>query len=335
MQDALFYEKFDDSRLKCYLCPRYCLIKPGQIGFCGVRKNINGSLKTLVYGKPSAVNVDPIEKKPLYHFLPGTKIVSVGTAGCNMACKFCQNCDLSVSKFDESQAITLPPQRLTQLAVHYNSGAIAYTYNEPTIFAEYAMETARISQKHNIKNVMVTNGYITSEVIEKVYKNIDAANIDLKSFNSEFYKKLTLSRLEPVLDSIKQIKQLGKWIEITTLVIPGSNDNENEIARIAEWIISELGTDVPLHLSAFHPAHKMNNIPATTPTTLHHLRKVALQKGLHFVYLGNIGNSDASNTYCPECKSLLIKRTWYENQVLNFANGKCQSCGKSIPGVFN
>jgi pyruvate formate lyase activating enzyme len=335
MQDALFYEKLDNSRLKCTLCPRYCQLKVGQQGFCKVRKNVKGKLKSLVYGKPYAVNVDPIEKKPLYHFLPGIKILSIGTVGCNMACKFCQNCDLSMSNFDESHALSLPPERLAQLAIHYDSKGIAYTYNEPTIYAEYAMDTAKISRKLSIKNVMVTNGYIASEAIDQVYENMNAANIDLKSFNPEFYEKLTLSRLEPILSSIKKIRELNKWIEITTLIIPGSNDSPKEITRICEWILAELGPDVPLHLSAFHPAHKMIHTQATTPSVLQNLRIVAIKTGLHYVYVGNIGNSEGSNTYCPECKSLLIKRSWYDNQILNMDHGKCKNCGMIVAGVFN
>jgi pyruvate formate lyase activating enzyme len=335
MQDALFYEELENTRLKCTLCPRYCQLKIGQLGFCKVRKNVKGKLKSLVYGKPYAVNVDPIEKKPLYHFLPGTKIVSIGTVGCNMACKYCQNCDLSASEFDDSHAISLPPERLAQLAIHYDSKAIAYTYNEPTIFAEYAMDTAKISSNLNIRNVMVTNGYISPEAIDLVYENMDAANIDLKSFNPEFYEKLTLSKLESVLSSILRIKELKKWIEITTLIIPGSNDDAGEVKKICEWILAELGPDVPLHLSAFHPAHKMQNKEATKPSVLQNLRKVAIQTGLNFVYVGNIGNTEGTNTYCPECKSLLIKRTWYENQVVNLESNKCKNCGRNIPGIFN
>jgi pyruvate formate lyase activating enzyme len=310
-------------------------LKDGQHGFCYVRKNVNGKLKTLAYGKPYAVNVDPIEKKPLYHFLPGSRILSIGTAGCNLACKFCQNWDLSVSKFNESQAISLPPERVTQLAVHYKAKSIAFTYNEPTIFAEYAMDTAKLSHGMDLKNVMVTNGYITGEAIDKVYRDMDAANIDLKAFTDQFYEKYTLAQIAPVLNSIKKLKELNKWIELTTLVIPGYNDDEGEIIRMCNWIISEVGTDVPLHLSAFHPDYKFNSVPPTTPSTLIKLRKIALSQGLHFVYLGNIADHEGSNTYCPECTSLLIKRSWYNTEISGLINGHCKQCGYKVPGFFS
>lgn len=335
MQEAMFYKKIDDNRLECYLCPHYCRLKPGQNGFCHVRKNIDGKLQSLVYSKPYAVNVDPVEKKPLYHFLPGTKILSIGTAGCNMACKYCQNWDLSETHYEESRSIDLPPERIVQMASHYEVPAIAYTYNEPTIFAEYAMDTARLSHKMNIKNVMVTNGYITLEVLDQVYENMNAANVDLKAFNENFYTKQTLSHLQPVLDTLKRLKELNKWIEITTLVIPGYNDSESEIGAMCEWIISELDPFVPLHLTAFHPDYKFTHVPATKPGTLIRLRKMAIELGLKYVYIGNIGEDEGSDTYCHNCSELLIKRSWYHTQVMNILDGKCRKCRTKIPGIFS
>ncbi len=335
MQDALFYKNLNSGRVECYLCPHYCKLKAGQIGFCRVRKNVDGKLKSLVYGKPYVVNVDPIEKKPLYHFLPGTKILSIGTAGCNMACKYCQNCDLSATQYQESRAIDLPPERVAQLAVHYESSSIAYTYNEPTIYAEYAMDCAAMGRKMNLKNVMVTNGYINPEAIDKVYENIDAANVDLKAFNENFYTKQTLSHLQPVLYCLKHLKELNKWVEITTLVIPGYNDDENEIISMCKWIIEELSPLVPLHLTAFHPNYQFSHVPATTPSQLMKLHKLARDAGLKYVYVGNIGQNDASNTYCHNCSALLIKRSWYHNQIVNLADGRCTRCNSNIPGIFN
>lgn len=335
MQDAQFYKETDDGRLQCILCPRYCKLKPGQHGFCYVRKNIDGKLKSLVYGKPYAVNVDPIEKKPLFHFLPGTKILSIGTAGCNMACKHCQNWDISEAKYNEARAIDLSPNRLIQLALHNNSQSIAYTYNEPTIFAEYAMDSANAGQEMNIKNVMVTNGYISSEAIAKVYENMNAANVDLKAFNDKFYQKQTLSHLQPVLDSLKKLKALKVWIEITTLIIPTLNDQIEEIVAMCKWIINELNPFTPLHLTAFHPDYKMTNVPATTPSLLLKLRKIALETGLKYVYVGNISDTDASSTYCHNCQTLLIRRSWYSTEVVNMKKGKCLKCDNIIPGVFN
>lgn len=335
MHDAQFYTQLNDGRLQCTLCPRYCKLKAGQHGFCYVRKNVNGTLKTLVYGKPYAVNVDPIEKKPLYHFLPGTKIVSIGTAGCNMACKYCQNWDLSEAKFNESRSIDLPPGRLVQLAEHYESPSIAYTYNEPTIFAEYAMDTATLCQTAHIKNVMVTNGYISEEAINQVYKYIDAANVDLKAFTNTFYEKLTLSKLQPVLTALKRFKQLNKWIEITTLIIPTYNDDETELSRMCEWILTELDAFTPVHFTAFHPDYQLKNVAPTTPTTLLKIRDMALNLGLKYVYVGNVGNSEGSHTYCHHCSKLLIRRSWYSTEIVGLKNGNCMYCGTKIPGIFH
>ena len=334
MENAQFYRQIDNNRILCYLCPRYCKLKEGQIGFCQVRKNVDGQLKSLVFGKPYAVNVDPIEKKPLFHFLPGSKILSIGTAGCNLACKYCQNWDLSNTKFDEDRAINLPPERLIQLATHYKTESIAYTYNEPTIFAEYLMETARLSQPLKLKNVMVTNGYITQEAIDAVYQNIDAANVDLKAFTEQFYAKLTLSHLQPVLDCLKHLKQLNKWIEITNLIIPTFNDQESDIIKMCEWILKELGPMVPLHFSAFHPDYQFTQVPPTTPSMLIKYRHLAMKLGLKYVYVGNISNGEGNNTYCHHCSALLIRRTWYQNVNLGLQDGLCKNCGTTIPGVF-
>lgn len=334
MEDALFYKNLLKGRVECYLCPHYCKLKTGQTGFCRVRKNVDGKLKSLVYGKPYAVNVDPIEKKPLYHFLPGAKILSIGTAGCNLACKYCQNCDLSATQFQEERSIDLPPWRVVQMALHYESDGIAYTYNEPTIFAEYAMDSAALGREQNLKNVMVTNGYINPEAIDQVYQNMDAANVDLKAFDEKFYTRQTLSHLQPVLDCLKRLKELDKWIEITTLVIPGYNDDETEMTRLFEWIITELSPLVPLHLTAFHPDYQFSHVPATMPSELLKFHKRARETGLKYVYIGNVGQNEASDTYCHNCSALLIKRSWYHISFENFKNGHCNRCDTSIPGIF-
>jgi pyruvate formate lyase activating enzyme len=334
VEDALFYKNLDNGRVECYLCPHYCKLKTGQTGFCRVRKNVDGKLKSLVYGKPYAVNVDPIEKKPLYHFLPGSKILSIGTAGCNLACKYCQNCDLSATQFQEARSIDLSPGRVVQMAVHYESEGIAYTYNEPTIFAEYAMDSAALGREQNLKNVMVTNGYINPEAMDQVYQNMDAANVDLKAFNEKFYTRYTLSHLQPVLDCLKRLKELGKWIEITTLIIPGYNDDETEMTRLFEWIITELSPLVPLHLTAFHPDYQFSQVPATMPSELLKFHKRARETGLKYVYVGNVGQNEASDTYCHNCSALLIKRSWYHTSFENFKNGRCSQCSTPIPGIF-
>jgi pyruvate formate lyase activating enzyme len=335
VHDALFYKELKNGRLQCLLCPRYCKLKPGQHGFCYARKNVDGRLMSLVYGKPYAVNVDPIEKKPLFHFLPGSSIVSIGTAGCNMACKYCQNWDISEAKFNESRAIDLPPERVVQMAQHYSSASIAYTYNEPTIFAEYAMDTAELAHQTKIKNVMVTNGYITPEAIDEVYQHMDGANVDLKAFNEKFYQELTLSHLEPVLASLKKLKALGVWIEITTLVIPTYNDDDKEITKMCEWIIEELDAYVPIHFTAFHPDYKLNHTPSTIPGTLLKLRNLAMKVGLKYAYVGNVSNEEGSSTYCHQCKSLLIQRSWHQTEIIILKNGHCGNCRTKIPGIFN
>ena len=334
MHKALFYEHLKDGRLLCTLCPRRCKLKAGQHGFCYVRQNIDGTLYSLAYGKPYAVNVDPVEKKPLYHFLPGTKILSIGTSGCNMACKYCQNWDISEAKFDQKRAFDLPPSRIIQMALHYESKSIAYTYNEPTIFAEYAMDTAQMGKKVSLKNVMVTNGYIEPLAIETVYKNIDAANVDLKAFDEKFYQKLTLSRLEPVLECLKYLKKMKVWIEITNLVIPTYNDDQKTVTRMCEWILQELDEFVPVHFTAFHPDYKLKHVSPTTPDALFKIRKQAMDIGLNYVYVGNIMDGDASNTYCHNCHSLLIKRSWYSTEIKNIKDGRCSNCQTTIPGIF-
>ena len=335
MKEALFYETIKDHMLRCTLCPRYCRLKPGQHGFCYVRKNIDGKLYTLAYGKPYAVNVDPIEKKPLFHFLPGSKILSIGTAGCNMACKFCQNWDISKAKYDQTRAIDLPPERLVQLSFHYNARGIAYTYNEPTIFAEYAMDTAELARANNLKNIMVTNGYISPGAIPQVYKNIDGANVDLKAFSEDFYYKMTLSHLQPVLETLQLLKRRNVWIEITNLIIPTLNDNIDEIRRMSEWILNNLGAETPLHFTAFHPDYKLTSIPPTMPSILLKAREEAQEVGLRYVYVGNVLNEEASSTYCHRCGALLIRRNWYTTSIVNLKNGKCTKCGEKLAGIFD
>lgn len=335
MKPALFYEKISEGRVRCTLCPRYCRLKPNQHGFCFVRKNINGELYSLAYGKPYAVNVDPVEKKPLFHFLPGSQILSIGTAGCNMACKFCQNWDISKASFDQKRALDFSPDRLIQLAYHYHAGSIAYTYNEPTIFAEYAMDTAFLARQHQLRNVMVTNGYITPEAIFKVYENMDAANVDLKSIRENFYQDLTLSRLQPVLECLKILKSMGIWVEITNLVIPGKNEDLKEIRELCEWVLRELGPDVPVHFTAFHPAYRLSDVMPTRASMLLKARKIAIEIGLNYVYVGNIMDEKSSTTYCKNCGTVIIRRTWHSSKTPLLENGSCKKCGQKIPGVFN
>jgi len=334
MQKAQFFEKLSDKKVRCYLCPRDCKIGDGQTGFCFIRKNIDGTLFNLAYGKPYAVHIDPIEKKPLYHFLPGTQILSIGTAGCNLGCKFCQNWDISKAKYDHGKAGTLMPDVAVEKALTSRTRSLAYTYNDPTIWAEYAMDIAKLAHQKNLKNVMVTAGYISLDVIPKVYEHMDAANVDLKSFSEEFYRKITLSHLEPVLKALVALKKMNIWIEITNLVIPTQNDSNEEISDMCKWILDNLGDGVPLHFSAFHPDFKMLHISRTPEKTLLETRDIALNLGIKYVYTGNVFG-DGSNTYCPGCSELLIERNWHTIMKNNVVDNKCPKCKYQLNFIYN
>lgn len=331
MKEARFWERVDE-RVHCYLCPRDCHLGEGQSGFCYVRKNIGGTLYNLAYANPCAVHIDPIEKKPLFHFLPGSRSLSLGTIGCNLGCKFCQNWDISKAKHEKVRTVELPPEAVVGAAIEHKCQSISFTYNEPTIWAEYAMDIAREGKRTGLKHIMVTNGYINIEPLKEIYQYIDAANVDLKSFTEIFYNKFTLSHLEPVLAAITEMKQLGVWVEITTLLIPTINDTPQEIKELTTWIKDNVGCDVPLHFTAFHPDYKLTDLPGTPIKTINTARQIARDTGLHYVYEGNI-HSDGSNTFCPNCGTLLIARDWHTVKVNNLRENRC-SCGWEIQGVF-
>lgn len=332
MKEALFWESHN-GRVWCYLCPRDCKIGDGKVGYCLVRKNIQGKIYLLVYGRPCAVHVDPMEKKPLYHFLPGTDIFSLGTAGCNLGCRFCQNCDISKVPPDKVRSFNLPPEIAVKTAIDNYCKSIAYTYNEPNVWAEYVMDIAQLGRERGLKNVMVTNGYISMKAIGEVYKYIDAANVDLKAITEKFYAKLTNSHLKPVLDAIIELKSMGVWIEITNLIILTLNDSTNELKELCKWIYDNVGDDVPLHFSAFHPDFELLNVTRTPLKTLEMAKMIAMDIGLKYVYLGNVYSEEGSNTYCPSCGKLLITRNWHNINIINLTDGRC-SCGKKISGYF-
>lgn len=333
MEKAKWWKNVEDDKVECQLCPRSCKIFEGKIGFCQVRKNVEGSLISLVYGRPCAVNIDPIEKKPLYHFYPDTNILSIGTTGCNLACKFCQNWTMSRSKVDEVRLQRLSPEKAVRTAIANNCPGIAYTYNEPTVWAEYAMDIAKLGRQKEIKSVMVTNGYIQKEARRALYPWIDAANVDLKSIKPEFYRKLTQAELEPVLETLKDLKSMGVWIEVTNLVIPTVNDSTDELKELCEWVIGNLGNDVPIHFSAFHPTYKMTDKPRTSVEKLEQARSIARDLGVKYVYVGNV-SSNGLNTYCPNCGKLLIKRSWL-SMTRNYLDGdSCPKCQTKIDGRF-
>jgi pyruvate formate lyase activating enzyme len=335
LKEALWWEKTDNEKLLCTLCPRYCKIGEGQPGFCYIRQNHDGVLYTLGYGHPTGFAIDPIEKKPLNHFLPGTSILSFGTAGCNLGCKFCQNWSTSKSKLDEMNSLTASPEYVIALAKKYSVPSIAYTYNDPTIFGEYVIDISRIGREEGLKSVMVTAGYIDKKARKDIYKYIDAANVDLKGFTEKFYHKLTISRLADVLDTLCWLKnETDIWFEITTLLIPDENDSPDEIKNECEWILNNLGDSVPLHFTAFHPDFKMLDKEPTPGNTLTMARNIAIAQGIKFCYVGNVHNIDGQATYCPSCSKKIISRDWNSVRFNKLINGKCPECGTPIPGVF-
>jgi len=335
LHEARWWEAEPDGRVHCYLCPRHCRMHPGQAGFCFIRINQGGKLYSLGYGSPAALQVDPIEKKPLNHFLPGTRVFSMGTAGCNMGCFFCQNWDISKSRSDQVRSQHVPPEDVPLLALKYGCESIAFTYNEPTIWGEYIIDICKEARKLGLKTVMVTNGYITYDAFHDIYDHIDAANVDLKAFSENFYGKITLTHLQPVLETLAWLKnETPVWFEITNLMIPTLNDDPAETRKLAEWILSYLGPDVPLHFTAFHPDFKLQDKPRTPAATLDRARQIALEVGLHFVYEGNI-YSEGANTYCPQCRELLLRRSWHDVLENHMTAGACPECGFAIAGVWN
>ena len=336
MKIAKWWEPAEKNKLLCTLCPRYCKIGEGQNGFCYIRQNHGGKLYTVGYGRPTGFAIDPIEKKPLNHFYPGTSVLSFGTAGCNLGCKFCQNWSISKAKLDESNSLESSPEDVVNLARHYNSPSIAFTYNDPTIFGEYVIDISKIARDEGINSVMVTAGYIDKNARKDIYKFIDAANVDLKGFTERFYNKLTFSSLGDVLDTLIWLKNdTDVWFEITTLLIPGENDSHDEIKNECGWILQNLGDSVPLHFTAFHPDFRMRDREKTPAATLEEARDIALSMGIKYCYVGNIHNLEGQTTYCPNCKTPLIKRDWHSVLVNKISSGRCHKCGEKIDGVFH
>jgi pyruvate formate lyase activating enzyme len=332
---ASWWETVENGKVLCTLCPRYCKIGEGQPGFCYIRQNHNGKLYSIGYGRPTGFAIDPIEKKPLNHFYPGSSILSFGTAGCNLGCRFCQNWSISKAKLDDSNSFYVSPEDVVKLAKKYNAPSIAFTYNDPTIFGEYVIDISKIAREEGIKTVMVTAGYIDKNARKDVYKYIDAANVDLKGFTERFYSKLTFSNLNDILDTLVWIKkETDVWFEITTLLIPDENDSPEELKQECNWILNNLGDDVPLHFTAFHPDFKMTNKIITPEKTLSAAREIALSTGIKYCYVGNVHNIEGQTTYCPNCKAELIKRDWHSVIFNKLNNGKCYKCGIEINGRF-
>lgn len=333
MKEALYYKKFDNDIIECQLCPHNCKVGLSKVGICRVRQNIKGKLYSLNYAKPVAQHVDPIEKKPLFHFLPGKPAFSIGTIGCNLGCLHCQNWTMSKTTPKDYDVEEVLPEKIVELAIKNKCKIIAYTYNEPTIFYEYGYECSKIARKQGLKNVIVSNGYINPEPLEQWCKYLDGANIDLKGFNENFYKKVCSAKLEPVLESLKILKKNNVWLEITNLIIPTLNDDFKEIEEMCKWIKDNLGKDVPLHFSRFHPDYKLLDIEITPKETLEKAKEIAVQY-LNYVYIGNIITKEHENTYCPKCKELLVQRFGYNILQNKIKDGKCTKCGNKIPGVW-
>jgi len=335
-QPGRYWHRLEDGRIQCDLCPRYCKLHEGQRGLCFVRGRRDDQIVLTTYGRSSGFCIDPIEKKPLNHFLPGTPVLSFGTAGCNLTCKFCQNWDISKARELDRVQDVASPKAIAETAVRSGCRSVAFTYNDPVIFMEYAVDVAQACRERGIKTVAVSAGYICAEPRLEFFRHMDAANIDLKGFTEGFYKNLCSGRLQPVLDTLEYLKHSTEvWFEITTLLIPGENDSPAEIDALSRWVMERLGPDVPLHFTAFHPDWKMLETPPTPPATLRMARRIGTETGLRYVYTGNIHDPEGQSTYCHGCKALLIGRDWYELTAWNLiTEGRCQRCGTPCAGVF-
>jgi pyruvate formate lyase activating enzyme len=333
--EAKFYQKLEGRKVKCKLCPRACVVGDRERGYCGVRENRGGTYYTLVHSRVCAAHVDPIEKKPLFHYLPGTNAFSLATAGCNVNCKFCQNWDISQSRPEQIPADYLPPQRIAQLAQQYHCPTIAYTYSEPVVFSEFLMDTADAGHQAGIHSVAVSNGYMQEESLKAAYGKMDAVKIDLKSFSDSFYKKVVTGELKPVLESLVTLRKMGKWTEIVYLVIPTLNDDDAGFRGLAQWIKANLGPDVPLHFTQFHPEYLLKNLPITPVKTLERAKAIADAEGLHYVYIGNVPGHPAQNTYCPKCRKVLVERIGFTASKVLIQKNACPYCKQPIPGVWH
>lgn len=331
-----YWHSLEDGRIQCDVCPRECKLKPGQQGLCFVRACEDGQIVLTSYGRSSGFCVDPIEKKPLNHFLPGTPVLSFGTAGCNLACKFCQNWDMSKSREIDTLAASASPEVIAREAGKMGCRSVAYTYNDPVIFLEYARDTALACRERGIKNVAVTAGYVSPGAREDFFSAMDAANVDLKAFTDEFYHRLCGGHLAPVLETLEYLKrETDLWLELTTLLIPGHNDSDDELERMCTWVVEHLGPDIPMHFSAFHPDWKMRDVPSTPPATLTRARAIARRNGVRYAYTGNVQDTEGGSTWCHNCGALLIERNWYRLGAWELTvDGKCTSCGTACAGCF-
>jgi len=335
--EAALWEALEDGGVRCRLCNHRCRIKEGKRGICGVRENVAGRLHSLVYGRLVARNVDPIEKKPLFHVLPGSQSYSIATVGCNFRCRFCQNADIAQLPADRDGRIVgrpVQPEAVVEDAAKHGCATIAYTYTEPTVFFEFAFDTATLALEKGIRNVFVTNGYMTPEAIERLGQVLAAANADLKSFSDKFYKEMCAARLAPVLDTLRLMKKAGIFVEVTTLIIPGANDDPGELRELAEFLVEDLGPETPWHISRFHPTYKLTDRPPTPVQTLRQARDIGLSAGLRHVYTGNVPGEEAESTFCHQCGEKLIDRWGFTVNENRLQDGKCPDCGAGIDGIW-
>jgi pyruvate formate lyase activating enzyme len=331
-----YWHRLDDGRIECEVCPRACKLKDGQAGFCFVRQCQGETMVLTTYGRSSGFCIDPIEKKPLNQFLPGTPILSFGTAGCNLGCKFCQNWDLSKARQLDRLQDEAPPDKIARAAKALGCRSIAYTYNDPVIFTEYASDIAQAARSLGVKSVAVTAGYIHGKAREDFFRHMDAANVDLKAFTERFHQELCQAHLAPILETLEYLARETKvWIELTTLLIPGENDSEPELEEMTQWVVSHLGPHVPMHFTAFHPDYQVTDKPPTPPATLTRARQIALQNGVRYAYTGNVHDKTGESTYCHQCGQLLIGRDWYVLSEWNLDHGQCRFCGTPCAGLFD
>jgi pyruvate formate lyase activating enzyme len=332
--EAKFYQKLQNKKIKCKLCPRECTVGDKERGYCGVRENRRGTYYTLVHSRVCAAHIDPIEKKPLFHYLPGTLAFSLATAGCNVNCKFCQNWDISQVRPEQVPADYAPPKLVAALAKQHGCPTIAYTYSEPVIFSEYLMDAADAGHEVGVRSVVVSNGYTQEEALKTAYGKMDAVKIDLKAFSESYYKDVVVGELKPVLDALVTLQKMGKWTEIVYLVVPTLNDSDSEFRGLVRWIKTNLGVDAPLHFTQFHPEYLLKNLPITPVPTLERAKAIADAEGLHYVYIGNVPGHPAENTYCPKCHRLVVERVGMTAKQVLIRKGTCPFCGQPIPGVW-
>ena len=333
--EAKFYQKLPNHKIKCKLCPRECSVGDKERGYCGVRENRGGVYYSLVHSRVCAAHVDPVEKKPLFHYLPGTIAFSIATAGCNVNCKFCQNWNISQSRPEQVPSHYMPPQSVAELAKQYDCPTIAYTYSEPVVFAEYIMDAADAGHAAGVRSIVVSNGYMQEDALKAAYGKMDAVKIDLKSFSESYYRQVVTGQLKPVLDSLVTLRKMGKWTEIVYLVLPTLNDSDEEFRGLAQWIKANLGADVPLHFTQFRPEYLLKNLPITPVPTLERAKAIADAEGLHYVYIGNVPGHPAQNTYCPKCRKMLVERVGFTADQVLIHKNSCPFCQQPIAGIWH